>query len=68
MRLSVENSSQPSEEQSPPRKRSFFGKLFHGTGWLMAAPFAWTGAYRIKRSWSLIGDLVVHTPCRSRQG
>ena len=59
MRLSVENSSQPSEEQPPlPRKRPFFGKLFHGTGWLMAAPFAWTGAYRIKRSWSLIGDLV----------
>ena len=60
MRLNVENSHHPSEEQpSPPPKRSFFGKLFHGTGWLMAAPFAWTGAYRIKRSWSLIGDLVV---------
>jgi hypothetical protein len=59
VQLGVKNSNQSGEEEPPPRrKRSFFGKLFHGTGWLMAAPFAWTGAYRIKRSWSLIGDLV----------
>jgi hypothetical protein len=59
MGRSVENASQTREEQpASRRKRSFFGKVFHGTGWLMSAPFAWTGAYRIKRSWSLIGDLV----------
>ncbi len=56
MRLSVENPSQPSE-QTPPRRRSIFGKLFRGTGWLMATPFAWSGADRIARGWSLIGDL-----------
>lgn len=57
MRLSVESSRQSSEEPPPPRKRSFIGKVFHGTGWLMAAPFAWIGADRIKRSWTLIGGL-----------
>ena len=56
MRLSVENSRDPSEVPPRPR-RSFFGKVFRGTGWLMETPAAWSGAGRIKRGWSLIGDL-----------
>jgi hypothetical protein len=56
MRRSFENPRHPAEE-TPPHRRSFFVKLFHGTGWLMAAPVAWSGADRIKRGWSLIGDL-----------
>jgi hypothetical protein len=55
MQSSVENPRPPAEET--PRRRSLFGKLFLGTGWLMATPFAWSGADRIKRGWSLIGDL-----------
>ena len=57
MRLFVENPRDPAEETPPPRPRSLFGKLFHGTGWLLATPFVWSGFDRIKRSWSLIGDL-----------
>ena len=57
MRLSVKNPRPPAEETPSRRRQSFFGKLFHGTGWLMATPFAWSGADRIKRGWSLIGDL-----------
>jgi hypothetical protein len=57
MQISDETSSQPAADTPPRRRRSFFGKIFHGTGWLMAAPFAWSGADRIKRSWSLIGHL-----------
>jgi hypothetical protein len=57
MQISVENPRPPDEETPPRRRRTFFGKLSHGTGWLMATPFAWSGADRIKRSWSLIGDL-----------
>ena len=52
---SAESPREPAEE-TPPR-RSLFGKFFHATGWLMATPFAWSGAGRIKRGWSLIGDL-----------
>jgi hypothetical protein len=57
MRLIVENSPHPAEETQPRRRRSFFGGVFRGTGWLMATPFAWSGADRIRRGWSLIGDL-----------
>jgi hypothetical protein len=55
MQSSFENPRPPAEET--PRRRSLFGKLFYGTGWLVATPFAWSGANRIKRGWSLIGDL-----------
>ena len=55
MRPSADNPREPAEA-TPPR-RSFFRKFFHATGWLMATPFAWSGAGRIKRGWSLIGDL-----------
>jgi hypothetical protein len=57
MRLIVEKSRHSAEETQPRRRRSFFKGLFRGTGWLMATPFAWSGADRIKRGWSLIGDL-----------
>ena len=57
MRLIVENSRHSAEETQPRRRRSFFKGLFRGTGWLMATPFAWSGADRIRRGWSLIGDL-----------
>jgi hypothetical protein len=57
MRLSVEDSPHAAEETQPRRHRSFLGLLFHGAGWLMATPFAWSGANRIKRGWWLIGDL-----------
>ena len=56
MQIPVGKPRQPAEE-TPPRRRSFFGKIFRGTGWLMTAPVTWLGADRIKHGWSLIGDL-----------
>jgi hypothetical protein len=56
MPRAVENPREPAAEPLSCR-RSFFGRIFHGAGWLVAAPFVWTGAHRIKRGWSLIGDL-----------
>ena len=56
MRLSLENPRQPAEE-TPRRRRSLFGTLFHGTGWLMATPWVWFGGDRVVRGWSLIGEL-----------
>jgi hypothetical protein len=44
MRLIVENSRHSAEETQLRRRRSFFKGLFRGTGWLMATPFAWSGA------------------------
>jgi hypothetical protein len=40
------------------QRRSFFGKIFRGTGWLAAGPVDWAGTRRIRRGWSFIGDLV----------
>lgn len=49
----------PHAAEAPPRRRlTVFGKIFHGTGWLVATPFVWSGAHRIRRGWSLIGDLL----------
>ena len=50
-------SSEPSPEDGKKR-RSFFGKVFRGTGWLAAGPVDWAGTRRIRRGWSFIGDLV----------
>ena len=40
------------------RRRSVFGRVFRGAGWLAATPVDWLGTTRIRRSWSFIGDLV----------
>jgi hypothetical protein len=52
----------PGSSEPPPedrkRRRSFFGKVFRGTGWLAAGPVDWAGARRIRRGWSFIGDLI----------
>jgi hypothetical protein len=52
----------PGSSEPPPedgkRRRSFFGKVFSGTGWLAAGPVDWVGTRRIRRSWSFIRDLV----------
>ena len=43
---------------APPGRRSVFGRVFRGAGWLAATPVDWLGTARIRRSWSFIGDLV----------
>ena len=48
----------PASEPPPKRQRSVFGKMFHGVGWLLAGPIDWADTRRIRRSWSLIGDLA----------
>jgi hypothetical protein len=49
----------PSEAAAEPvsRRRSFVGKIAHGTGWLVSVPFVWMGVHRIWRGCLLIGDL-----------
>jgi hypothetical protein len=58
-----------SASAAPPvrtTKRSVFGTVFRGIGWLAAAPVGWLGADRIARSASFIGYLVtvLRTPAR----
>ena len=55
--LGDRGSSEPPPEDRKSR-RSFFGKVFRGTGWLAAGPVDWVGTRRIRRSWSFIRDLV----------
>jgi hypothetical protein len=50
------SSEQPPEDRR--QRRSFFGKVFRGTGWLAAGGVDWAGARRIRRGWSFIADLV----------
>jgi len=57
MRLPLENPATQAAEAPHLRRRSIFGKLFHGTGWLVATPVIWSGAHRIKRGWLLIENL-----------
>jgi hypothetical protein len=59
MPISLRNqrASEPRAE-SQKKRRSFIGKIFHGTGWLAAGPVDWAGTRRIGRGMSFIGDLV----------
>lgn len=53
--------SPPPSKAPPPRQpkpRSWIGNLFHGVGWLAAAPVAWLGVRPIARGGRLIGDLA----------
>ena len=45
---------------APPlgKRRSLIRRMFHGAGWLSAGPVDWAGTRRIRRGWSLIGDLT----------
>ena len=52
------NPRRSSESAAPGKRRSIFGHVFRGTGWLATAPVDWLGTARIRRSWSFIGDLV----------
>ena len=42
----------------PGRRRSFVKRMFRGAGWLSAGPMDWAGTGRVRRGWSLIGDLA----------
>jgi hypothetical protein len=55
--LGNSRASEPSPDDRK-KQRSFFGKVFRGTGWLAAGPVDWAGTRRIRRSLSFIGDLV----------
>jgi hypothetical protein len=56
----------PRSSEPPPedrkKRRSFFGKIFRGTGWLAAGPVDWAGTRRIRRGWSFIGDSIRSRP------
>lgn len=57
----------PAQPSPGPRKRrSVFGRLFRGVGWLAAAPIDWIGVHRIARSASLIRATVVSLRTRPR--
>ncbi len=57
----------PAQPSPGPRKRrSVFGRLFRGVGWLAAAPIDWIGVHRIGRSASFIRDAIVTLRRRPR--
>jgi len=48
----------PDRQGGAGKRRSLFGKIFRGTGWLAASPVDWFGASRVRRSWSFIGAMA----------
>jgi hypothetical protein len=55
--LGTPRSSTP-PPQGQKKRRSFFGKIAHGAGWLAAGPIDWASTRRIRRGWVFIGELV----------
>jgi hypothetical protein len=60
MPMPLENHGPAGSAPAPARKRrSLFGKVFRGAGWLAGGPVDWIATRRIARSASFIRDLVV---------
>lgn len=59
MPIPLENPGPAGPAPARARKRSLFGKLFRGAGWLAGGPVDWIATRRIARSASFVSDLLV---------